>query len=507
MRILTETGAAAASNGPETEHLDVLVIGAGISGISAGYALQTRCPDKSYAILEARESLGGTWDLFRYPGLRSDSDLYTFGFSFRPWTGDKSIADAASIRAYLHETAAAFGIDARIRYRQRVVSAAWSTEAARWTVEVEAGPEGRRRTYTCAFLYACPGYYDYEAGHLPEWPGTERFAGRLVHPQAWPEDLDHAGRRVVVIGSGATAVTLVPELARSAAHVTMLQRSPTYIVALPAKDHIADWLRARLPAALAHRLARWKNIALGMAFYQFARRKPEVMTRKILGGIRAQLGPDYDVGRHFTPRYKPWDQRLCLVPDGDLFKAIRQGRASVETDGIARFTETGLDLASGKHLPADIVVTATGLRVKMMGGVQVRVDGDPVDLAQTFLYRGMMVSGVPNLALAIGYTNASWTLKCELTAAYVCRLLRHMDATGQAWCVPRRGAATGEEPLIGFTSGYIERARHLMPKQGAARPWKLYQNYLLDLVALRYGRLEDGAMVFGGSRAAARRAA
>ncbi|MGV7032002.1 flavin-containing monooxygenase [Methylobacterium symbioticum] len=492
MRILAEADPA--------EHLDVLVIGAGISGISAGHALQTRCPDKSYAILEAREALGGTWDLFRYPGLRSDSDLYTFGFSFRPWTEDRSIADAASILAYLRETAAAFGIDRKIRYRQRVVSAAWSTPEARWTVAVEVGPERRRLTYTCAFLYVCAGYYDYEAGYRPDWPGLERFGGRLVHPQAWPEDLDHAGQRVVVIGSGATAVTLVPEMAKTAAHVTMLQRSPTYIVALPAKDHIANWMRRRLPAALAHRLARWKNIALSLAFYQFARRQPEMMTRKILGGIRGQLGPDYDVGRHFTPRYKPWDQRLCLAPDGDLFKAIRQGRASVETGQIAHFTETGLQLASGTHLPADIVVTATGLQVRMMGGVQISVDGRTPDPAQSYLYRGMMLSDVPNLALAIGYTNASWTLKCELTAGFVCRLLRRMDATGSAWCVPRRGEAAGEEPLIGFTSGYIERARHLMPKQGASRPWKLYQNYVLDLAALRYGRLDDGALTFGGRR-------
>ncbi|GJD58271.1 flavin-containing monooxygenase [Methylobacterium dankookense] len=502
MRILSEAEDATQPEAPPAEHLDVLVIGAGISGISAGHALQTRCPDKSYAILEAREALGGTWDLFRYPGLRSDSDLYTFGFSFRPWTEDKSIADAASILAYLRETAAAFGIDRRIRYRQRVVSAAWSTKEARWTVAVEAGPEGRRLIYTCSFLYVCAGYYDYDAGYLPDWPGMERFGGRIVHPQAWPEDLDHAGQRVVVIGSGATAVTLVPEMAKTAAHVTMLQRSPTYIVALPAKDHIANWMKRRLPLGLAHRLARWKNIALSLAFYQFARRQPEVMTRKILGAIRSQLGRDYDVGRHFTPRYKPWDQRLCLAPDGDLFKAIRRGRASVETDAIESFTETGLQLASGTHLPADIIVTATGLRVKMMGGVQISVDGRTPDPVQSYLYRGMMLSDVPNLALAIGYTNASWTLKCELTAGFVCRLIRRMDATGNAWCMPRRGEATGEEPLIGFTSGYIERARHLMPKQGASRPWKLHQNYVLDLATLRYGRLDDGALTFGGKRAA-----
>ncbi|TXM72604.1 NAD(P)/FAD-dependent oxidoreductase [Methylobacterium sp. WL69] len=490
---------------PGGAHFDVLVIGAGISGISAAHALQTQCPGKSYAILEARDSLGGTWDLFRYPGLRSDSDLYTFGFSFRPWTEDKSIADAASILSYLRATAEEFGIDRRIRYGQRVVSAAWDTSEARWTVEVEAGRE--RIAYTCGFLYVCAGYYDYAGGYRPDWPGTERFAGPIVHPQAWPDDLDYAGKRVVVIGSGATAVTLVPAMARRADHVTMLQRSPTYIVALPARDRIANWLKARLPAPLAHRLARWKNIGLSILFYQFARRKPEALTRRILGGIREQLGPDYDVGRHFTPRYKPWDQRLCLVPDGDLFAAIRTGRASVVTDTITRFTEDGLELSSGKTLPADIVVTATGLTMKLMGGVRISVDGVAPDPAERYLYKGMMLSDVPNLALALGYTNASWTLKCELTADYVCRLLRRMDRRGEAWCVPRRGTATGAEPLIGFSSGYVARARHLMPKQGTASPWKLHQNYVLDLAGLRYGRLDDGAMVFGGRRTDTRRAA
>ncbi|MCJ2070460.1 NAD(P)/FAD-dependent oxidoreductase [Methylobacterium sp. J-030] len=502
-----QTVTAREARTPAIEHLDVLVIGAGISGISAGYALQTRCPGKSYAILEARDALGGTWDLFRYPGLRSDSDLYTFGFSFRPWTEDRSIADASAILTYLRETAAEFGIDRRMRFGQRVVAAAWSTPEARWTVEVEAGPERERLTYTCQFLYVCAGYYDYTGGHAPEWPGAADFSGRIVHPQAWPEDLDYAGKRVVVIGSGATAVTLVPELAKAAAHVTMLQRSPTYIVALPAKDRIAHWLRRRLPAALAHRLVRWKNIGLTMFFYQFARRKPEAMTRRILGGIRTQLGAGYDVGTHFTPRYKPWDQRLCLVPDGDLFRTIRAGRASVETDTIETFTDTGLRLTSGKTLPADIVVSATGLRIKMMGGVQLSIDGKTFDPAGAYFYKGMMFSGVPNLALALGYTNASWTLKCELTAGYVCRLLNRMAARGERWCAPRRGAATGEEPMIGFTSGYIERARHLMPKQGTARPWKLHQNYVLDLANLRFGRLADGTMEFGGRREETRRAA
>ena len=478
-------------------HLDVLVIGAGISGIAAGSHLQRRCPDKSYAILEAREAIGGTWDLFRYPGLRSDSDLYTFGFSFRPWTGERSIADGASILAYLRETAAAYGIDRKIRFGHRVVAADWDSAAARWVLDLEVGPERRRQRLTCGFLSVCAGYYDYESGYLPDWPGTARFGGRFVHPQAWPEDLDHTAKRVVVVGSGATAMTLVPAMAGDAAHVTMLQRSPTYVVALPARDRAAEWLRARLPEGLALRLARWKNVALSILFYQYARRKPEAMKARILGGIRRQLGPDYDVATHFTPSYKPWDQRLCLVPDGDLFRAIRGGRASVETGTIETFTETGLRLASGREIPADIVVTATGLKLKMLGGLALSVDGAPVDPQRTWLYKGMMLSGVPNLAVAIGYTNASWTLKCELTAQYVCRLIRRMDARGDRWCMARRDGSEGEAPTIDFTSGYIERGRHLLPKQGVRRPWRLYQNYLLDVIALRYGRVADGAMTFG----------
>ncbi len=484
-------------------HLDVLVIGAGISGISAGYHLQTQSPTKSYAILEARGAIGGTWDFFRYPGLRSDSDLYTLGFSFKPWTGDKAIADGASILRYVRETAAEFGIDRKIIFDHRVVSAAWRSSDARWTVEVETA--SGQASFTCGFLYVGAGYYDYDSGYMPTWPGTARFGGSLVHPQAWPDDIDYANKRVVVIGSGATAVTLVPEMAKTAAHVTMLQRSPTYIVALPSQDKIADWLRARLPAGLAYGLTRWKNILLSMFFYQFARRKPEAMTRRILGGVRAHLGPDYDVTTHFTPRYKPWDQRLCLVPDGDLFRAIRKGRATIATDEIATFTEAGLQLTSGRHLDADIVVAATGLQLKMMGGMTLTVDGRAIESSKTMLYRGMLLSDVPNLAVAIGYTNASWTLKCELTARYVCRLIHHMDARGYSWCVPRRKESGGTAPAIDFTSGYIQRAQNILPQQGERKPWRLYQNYVLDLAALRYGRLDDGTLEFG--RASARQAA
>lgn len=481
-----------------TRRFDVLIVGAGISGIAMGRTLQTECPGKTYAILEARGAIGGTWDLFRYPGLRSDSDLYTFGFSFRPWRSDRAIADGASILAYLRETAAAEGIDGKIRFGTRVVRAAWDSAAALWTLDAEVGADAAPVRYTGAILAVCSGYYAYDHGHSPDFPGIARFAGRVVHPQTWPDDLAYDGKRVVVIGSGATAVTLVPAMAATAAHVTMLQRSPTYVVALPSRDGIAHWLRATLPAGLAHGLTRAKNVALGIVFYRYARKHPAAMTKRLLDGVRAQLGPDYDVARHFTPTYKPWDQRLCLVPDGDLFKAIRSGRASVETDTIETFTEDGVRLASGRTLPADIVVTATGLRLRMMGGMTLSVDGRTVDPAKTFLYKGMMLSGVPNLAVTIGYTNASWTLKSELTARYLCRLIRHMDRRGYTWCEPRADPASlTEAPTLPLTSGYVTRAAHLLPRQADAKPWKLHQNYVLDTAALRFGRLDDGTMRFG----------
>jgi len=480
------------------EHVDVLIIGAGISGICAAYYLQARCPGKSYAILEARQAIGGTWDLFKYPGVRSDSDLFTFGFSFNPWLGEKAIADGPSILAYLRETAGRYGIVPKIRFGIKVIAADWDAAQARWVVEAARGDE--RVRLSCGFLYAGAGYYDYESGYAPEWPGMARFRGRLVHPQKWPEDLDYAGKRVIVIGSGATAVTIVPAMAQDAAQVTMLQRSPSYIVTLPARDRIADGLRRRLPGRLAHRLARWKNIGLSIFFFELARRKPAVMIKRILDAARVQLGPDYDVATHFTPRYNPWDQRLCLVPDGDFFRAIRRGKAVVETGTIETFTEGGIRLASGRELEADIIVTATGLKLQMLGGMRLSVGGVPVVARDTWLYKGIMLSGVPNLAVAIGYTNASWTLKSELTARYVCRLLRAMDAKGAAWCMPRRDDNAGETKLIDFTSGYIERARDILPRQGARKPWRLHQNYLLDVAAMRFGKIEDGTMEFGQAK-------
>ncbi len=488
------------------EHVDVLVVGAGISGISAGYYLQAQCPGKSFAILEARSVMGGTWDLFRYPGVRSDSDMYTLGYSFRPWRSEKSITDGPSILSYVRETAAAYGLDRKIRYQHRVVEASWSTAEARWTVAVEIGAARTPARFTCNFLYMCAGYYDYDGGYLPGWPGMERFKGRVVHPQFWPEDLDYKGRRVVVIGSGATAVTLVPAMAETAAHVTMLQRSPTYVVALPARDAIARFFHRWLPARAAHGLSRWKNVLLTMYFYGLTRRKPERAKRMILDAARKELGPDYDLG-HFTPSYNPWDQRLCLIPDADLFKAIREGRASVVTDTIESFTETGLRLRSGANLDADIVVAATGLKVKMVGGMRIRVEGAPVEVQKTLIYKGMMLSDVPNLAFALGYTNASWTLKCELTSAYVCRLLNHMAARGLDWCAPRRrDPSVTEAPLIDFSSGYIQRALPLLPKQGSKKPWRLHQNYALDMAALRFGTVEDGTMEFGRATAGRRAA-
>ncbi|HEX2552348.1 MAG TPA: NAD(P)/FAD-dependent oxidoreductase [Microvirga sp.] len=481
---------------PAQDHVDVLIVGAGLSGIAAAHALKTRSPARTFAILEARDAIGGTWDLFRYPGVRSDSDMYTLGYSFRPWPSGQAFTDGPSILRYIRDAAREHGIEGAVRFGHRATRASWSSAEARWTVEAETA--GGVVRLTCGFLFLCTGYYDYEAGHGPEWPGMDRFAGRIVHPQHWPEDLDHTGRRVVVIGSGATAVTLVPELARRAAHVAMLQRSPTYIVALPSRDAIADRLHRHLPQRLAHGLVRWKNVLMTSAVYALARLAPGFTRRGILRGARRELGPDVDVATHFTPRYDPWDQRLCVAPDGDFFQALRAGTASVITDEIETFTPSGLRLRSGSTLEADLIVTATGLKLKLAGGMRLDVDGAPVDLAKALLYKGMMLSDVPNAACAIGYTNASWTLKCELTALYVCRLLNHMAAHGFDWCVPRRPVGPiAEEPAIGLTSGYIRRAAALLPKQGTRPPWRLHQNYARDLAALKFGRLADGVMAFG----------
>ena len=478
-----------------TEHFDVLIVGAGLSGIGAAWHLQKNCPGKSYAILEGRAASGGTWDLFRYPGVRSDSDMYTLGYRFRPWKDAKAIADGPAILSYIREVASDHDIDRHIRYDHRVVGASWSTPDARWTVEIERG--GERVSLSCGFLWMCSGYYRYEAGYLPDFPGIDGFKGRVVHPQHWPQDLDYAGKKVVVIGSGATAVTVVPSMAETAGHVTMLQRSPTYVVARPAQDPFANKMRRRLPLKLAYMATRWKNVLMGMYFYQMCKRKPEKVKSLILGGVRQMLGPDYDVATHFTPKYNPWDQRLCLVPDADLFRAIRKKKASVVTDQIETFTETGIKLKSGAELEADVVVTATGLVVQPLGGAKLVVDGKPVKPSDTMIYKGMMYSDVPNLASVFGYTNASWTLKADLVCEYVCRLLNYMDRKGFKQATPHNSdPALTEEPWVNFSSGYIQRALPHQPKQGSKRPWKLYQNYVLDLLTLRHGSLRDKAMVF-----------
>ncbi|HLJ62953.1 MAG TPA: NAD(P)/FAD-dependent oxidoreductase [Stellaceae bacterium] len=479
------------------DYVDVLIVGAGLSGIGAACHLQRRCPGKSFLLLEGRERMGGTWDLFRYPGIRSDSDMYTLGYSFRPWTEAKAIADGPSILRYIKATARDFGIESKIRFQHRALSAAWSSEAAQWTVE--ARNEATRETVRirCGFLFMCSGYYNYAQGYLPEFPGIARFRGPVIHPQKWTEDIDYAGKRVIVIGSGATAVTLVPEMAKKAEHVTMLQRSPTYIVSRPSEDRIAHRLRRYLPERLAYAVTRWKNVLLGMYFYRLTRRKPAAIKAWIINQVRQELGPDYDVGTNFTPRYNPWDQRLCLVPDGDLFNVLKAGRASIVTAEIESFTETGLKLASGVTLAADLVVTATGLDILVLGGVALTVDGQPVNLAKTFSYKGIMYSDVPNLASAFGYTNASWTLKCDLACDYVCRLLNTMEKKGLRQCTPRNhDPDLAAAPWIDFSSGYIQRAIAKFPKQGSRAPWKLYQNYVRDLMSFRYGVLEDGAMIF-----------
>jgi cation diffusion facilitator CzcD-associated flavoprotein CzcO len=478
------------------EHFDVLIVGAGLSGIGAGYHLQTECPSKSYVILEGRDAIGGTWDLFRYPGIRSDSDMYTLGYNFRPWREAKAIADGPSILQYVRDTARENGVDKKVRFNHRVMRAQWSSEEARWIVEAERSDTNEPLQFSCNFLFMCSGYYDYANGYLPEFPNADAFAGKLIHPQHWPDNLDYEGKRVVVIGSGATAVTLAPAMAEKAAHVTMLQRSPTYIVSRPSEDTLANSLRQKLPAMLAYQITRWKNVLLGMWFFRLARRKPEKVKAGIIGLIRKQLGPDYDVATHFTPRYNPWDQRLCLVPDGDLFREINAGRMSIVTDHIERFTQSGIKLKSGEELQADIIVTATGLQMKLFSGLEVSVDGTRIDLAKTMSYKGMMFSGVPNFAAAFGYTNASWTLKADLTCEYVCRLLRYMDRRGYRQCMPKRDPSVAELPWLDFTSGYVQRALHQLPRQGAKKPWRLYQNYARDLMALRFGSVKDGAMQF-----------
>ena len=482
------------------ERVDVVVVGAGLSGIGAGYHLQTMSPDRSYVILEGRDGLGGTWDLFKYPGVRSDSDMHTLGFSFKPWTEAKSIADGPSILKYLKETVAQFGIDQHIRYGQLVSRAEWSSDDATWTVTSTDKHTGASKTIECSFLFMCSGYYSYKKGHTPEFAGRERFTGTIVHPQEWPLNLDYAGKQVVVIGSGATAVTIVPSMAENAAHVTMLQRSPTYMVSRPDHDALANRMRKVLPEKMAYNITRFKNTWRQQLVYNKTRTDPEKVKKLLLGGIQLELGADYDIAKHFTPNYNPWDQRLCLVPNGDFFKAMREGKASVVTDHIASFTETGIQLASGEHLEADVIVTATGLELVTLGEMDFMVDGKQVDFSQTWTYKGFAYSDIPNMASTFGYINASWTLRSDLTAEYVCRLLNHMRKKGVAQCTPRlreQDRNMKQRPWIdGFSSGYMQRMMHRMPRQGDHEPWINPQNYRRDKKMFKHSPIDDGVMQF-----------
>lgn len=488
------------------EYVDVVIVGAGLSGVGAAWHLRKKCPDKTFAILEGREAMGGTWDLFRYPGIRSDSDMHTLGYNFRPWREAKAIADGPSILNYVHQVAADGGIERHIRYQHRVTHAEWSSEDACWTLTVmktaSKGDDGEQVQIRCNMLLMCSGYYSYEQGYTPEFEGRDNFRGQIIHPQHWPEDLDYTGKKVVIIGSGATAMTLAPSMADTAGKVTMLQRSPTYVVSMPDRDIIANFLRKILPERAAYALTRWKNIKFQQFVYRRSRKKPEKLKQKLLKMVRKQLGPDYDVKKHFTPSYNPWDQRLCLVPNADLFEAIRNGSLEMVTDRIERFTENGIRLVSGQELEADIIVTATGLNLVVLGNVQFSVDGNPVDFANTWAYKALMFSGVPNMIFTFGYINASWTLRADLIAEYACRLINHMDRTGTRQCTPRLRESDYDmvpRPFIDdFSANYMQRMMDRFPRQGDREPWINPQNYKKDRKLLRHGAIDDGVLEFSG---------
>ncbi len=480
-----------------SKHVDVLIIGAGLSGIGAAYHLKKNCPDKTYAILEGRQAIGGTWDLFRYPGIRSDSDMYTLGYSFKPWTDyTKIIADGHTIRSYIQETARENGIDKKISFGRKVTSANWDSNKAQWISTVQNAGTGETETWTSNFVISCTGYYNYEAGYRPEFPGEKKFKGTIIHPQHWPENLDYSGKKVVVIGSGATAVTLVPAMTDKAAHVTMLQRSPTYVASIPQNDIISQGLRRFLPEMAVYRLGRTRNLGLQMGVYNLAMTRPKVVRRILLGQVRAQVGKDFDM-KHFTPQYNPWEERLCAVPNGDLFKVLRKGKASVVTDHIDTFTENGIKLKSGQELEADIIITATGLDLQLMGGMSLSVDGKAFDTPKAMNYKGIMFEDLPNFGMIFGYTNASWTLKSDISSEFICRLLKRMDKTGARQVMPHNDDHTiTQEPFVAMRSGYIQRAAGKLPRQGSKAPWRIYMNYALDLAMLRFKGLDDGVLQF-----------
>ena len=492
------------SNGAATEgeHFDVIIVGAGLSGIGAAHQLQQECPSKSYAILESRGSIGGTWDIFRYPGIRSDSDMYTLGYRFKPWKSDQSLADGPAILEYITETATESGIDKRIRFNHRVLKGEWSSEEGRWTITAERTDTGEIVKFTANFAYVCSGYYKYDEGFIPEFPGRSEYTGTFIHPQNWPEDLDYKGKRVVIIGSGATAVTLAPAMAGDAAHVTMLQRTPPYVASIPGIDPIAKVLRRILPEKTAYRVNRWKNVWQQIIVFQLSQRQPRLMRKLFLGMAKRQLPEGFDM-KNFKPPYNPWDQRLCAVPDGDLFKAITRGELSVVTDEIETFTKGGVKLKSGEELEADIVISATGFNLQMMGGAELVVDGEPVNLPEKMAYKGMMLSDIPNHAFTVGYTNSSWTLKADLVAEFVCRVLNYMDEHGYDVCVPHNeDPAVAPSPLLDFGAGYVKRSLEGLPKQGSKPPWKLGMNYAQDVITIRHGAIDDGVMRFSRQQAA-----
>jgi cation diffusion facilitator CzcD-associated flavoprotein CzcO len=481
----------------DADFVDVLIVGAGLSGIGSARHLQRECPERSFLLLESRSALGGTWDLFRYPGIRSDSDMYTLGYTFKPWPDRKALANGPSILSYLKETAAETGVDRKIRYNHKVTGASWSSDSATWTVVAERSDTGETVEFTCRFLMMCSGYYEYEQGYTPEFAGREEFAGTVVHAQHWPEDLAYKDKRVIVIGSGATAVTLVPELARETSKTIMLQRSPTYIASIPEEDPWSAFLHGKLPESWVYRIIRWKRVLLQIYVFNLSRKRPKLVKKFLLDQVRQELGEDYDVKKHFTPSYNPWDQRLCAVPEGDLFEAVRSRRAEVVTDTIDRFTANGILLDSGEELAADIIVFATGLNLKFIGGATLTVDGKVIDPSKLFVYRGMMLADVPNLVQVFGYTNSSWTLKSDLTGQFVCRLLNRMRKTGTTVAVPRMPAGgVEEEPMLDFSSGYILRSIDEFPKQGKHLPWRVYQNFIIDFINLRFRPLRDKVLQF-----------